>query len=70
MDYLYDVIDYKVMKHKILYIFCNIEKLFMAVCCANLDSLFLYRSTLEKQYEFKTIWILAITDQMDFPSYP
>ena len=70
MDYLYDVIDYKVMKHKILYIFCNIEKLFTAVCCANLDSLFLYRSTLEKQYEFKTIWILAITDQMDFPSYP
>ena len=50
MDYLYNVIDYEVMKFKILYTFFDIDKLFTAVCCVNFDSLL---CTLGKQNEFK-----------------
>ena len=46
MDYLYNVID------NILYIFCNIDQLFMAVYCANFESVFLYCAT-EKQNEYE-----------------
>ena len=64
LDYFGNVIDYEVIKCKILYIFCNIDKLFAAVYIANFDSFFLYCVILQKENEFRSIWILTSRDSI------